>query len=64
MGMNDKKDKFMKIFANIPEKIRGEDIIAVIDDNPFTWNNAMIEIKNDSETGKKIIKMLEKVGVL
>ncbi|MBU3896618.1 MAG: hypothetical protein KJ697_01650 [Nanoarchaeota archaeon] len=62
--MNDKKDKFMKIFANIPEKIRGEDIIAVIDDKPFTWNNAMIEIKNNSETGKKIIKMLEKVGVL
>jgi len=64
MDMNDKKDKFMKIFANIPEKIRGEDIIAVIDDKPFTWNNAMIEIKNNSETGKKIIKMLEKVGVL
>lgn len=60
----DKKLKFMKIFANIPEKVRSEDIIAVADDKPFTWNTAMIEIKNDTETGKKILKILEKIGVL
>lgn len=59
-----KRTKFLKIFANIPEKVRGEDIIAVIDDKPFTWNTAMIEIKNDSELGKKILKMLEKLEVI
>ena len=62
--MENKKEKFMRIFANVPEKIRGEDVIAVIDDKPFTWNTAMIEIKNDSELGKKILKQLEKVGVV
>ena len=62
--MMSKKDKFMKIFANIPEKVRAEDVIAVVDDKPFTWNNAVIEIKNNTELGKKILKMLEKVGVL
>ncbi len=60
----DKKLKFMKIFANIPEKVRSEDIIVVVDDKPFTWNTAMIEIKNDTETGKKILKILEKIGIL
>jgi len=60
----DKKLKFMKIFANIPEKVRSEDIIAVVDDKPFTWNTAMIEIKNDTEIGKKILKFLEKIGIL
>lgn len=62
--MDDKKAKFMRIFANIPEKIRGEDIIVVVDDKPFTWNAAMIEVKNDSETSGKIIKVLEKLGII
>ncbi len=62
--MDDKKAKFIRIFANIPEKIRGEDIIVVVDDKPFTWNAAMIEVKNDSETGGKIMKVLEKLGII
>lgn len=62
--MEDKKAKFMRVFANVPEKIRGEDIIAVVDDKPYTWNVAMIEVKNDSELGKKIMKKLEKVGII
>jgi len=62
--MIDKKDKYLRIFANIPEKIRAEDVIAVIDDKPFTLNTATIEIKNDSELGKKILIQLEKLGIL
>ena len=54
----------MRIFDNIPEKIRAEEIIAVINDKPFTWNNAIIEVKNDTELGKKILKFLEKVGII
>ncbi len=62
--MQDKKEKFIRVFANVPDKIRGEDVIAVVDDKPFTWNNAMIEIKNDTELGKKILNVLEKLGVV
>lgn len=62
--MENKKEKFMRIFANIPEKIRNEDVIAVVDDKPFTWSNAMIEVKNGTVLGGKILKMLERVGVI
>ena len=62
--MEYKKAKFMRIYANIPEKIRKEDVIVVIDDEPYTWNAAMIEVKNNSELGEKIIKMLEKTGII
>ena len=62
--MEDKRAKFMRIFANLPEKIRGEDIIVVADGKPFTWNAAMIEMRNDTELGEKIIKVLEKLGVI
>ena len=62
--MEDKRAKFIRIFANIPEKIRNEDVIAVVDDKPYTWNAAMIEVKNDSQLGKKIIKNLEKTRII
>lgn len=51
--MEDKKAKFLKIFANVPENLR-KDIIAVISKKPHTWNTAFIEIKNNTELGKKI----------
>ena len=49
--------KFEKIFSNLPPKIRSEDIIVVIEDKPYTWNIAYLEIvKNKSELGKEILK--------
>lgn len=60
----EKRAKFMRIFANVPDKVRGEDIIVVIDDKPFTWNTAMIEVKNNSELGKKIIRKLEVMEIV
>jgi hypothetical protein len=62
--MEDKRAKFLRVFANVPESIRTEDIIVVIDGKPFTWNAAMIEVKNDSALGKKIIEKLVLVGII
>ena len=56
--------KFLRAFANLPQKVRSEDIIAVIDNQPFTWNSAAIEIQNESEVGAKILNVLRKLGVL
>lgn len=64
LKMGEKRDKFMRIFANIPEKIRGEDIIVIIDDKPYTWNAAYFEVKNDTDLGKKIIKKLEELKII
>ena len=61
--MEDKRAKFMKIFANVPEDIR-QDIIAVIDKKPYTWNTAFLEIKDKTELGKKILKVLEGIGII
>ncbi len=56
--------RFMKIFANLPEKIREEDIIIVIDEKPYTWNAAYLEIKNKSELGQEILKRLKSLKIL
>lgn len=58
------KSNFLKKVANIPEKIRNEDIIAVIDDKAYTWNTATIEIRNDSPNGRKVLKLLHTLKLL
>ena len=61
--MEDEKAKFFKIFGNIPENLR-KDIIAVIDEKPYTWNVAYIEIKNNTELGKEILKALKDLEII
>jgi len=57
------KDKFRKIYANLPYNLR-EEIIAVVDGSPFTWNAARIEVENDTEKGKKILENIVKIGII
>ncbi|MBU0459719.1 MAG: hypothetical protein KJ597_02100 [Nanoarchaeota archaeon] len=53
-----KREKFLKIYANVPDSLR-EDIIVVVDGKTYTWNTAYFEIKNNTDLGKKILKGLE-----
>lgn len=59
----DKKEIFLKTYANLPLGLRNE-IIVVIDDEPLTWNAAKIEIENDTEKSKEILKKLFKMEIL
>lgn len=59
----DKRAKFLRVYANIPDKLR-EDIIAIINGKTYTWNAAYIEIKNITELGKEILKELEVTNIL
>lgn len=62
-GMEDKRAKFLGIFANVPEGLR-QDILVVVDKKPYTWNIAYLEIKEKTPLGKKILKILEEIGIL
>ena len=59
----DKRAKFLKIYANVPENLRG-DIISVVDRKPYTWNTSFLEIEENTELGKKILKILVNMGIL
>jgi hypothetical protein len=59
----EKREKFLKIYANIPDSLR-EDIIVVIDEKTYTWNTAYFEIKNKTELGEKVLKELEIIGII
>lgn len=57
------KDKFLKVYSNLAEDIRRE-IIVIINDKPYTWNSAFVEINNDTELGNKIFKKLEEMELI
>jgi len=61
--MEEEKAQFLKNFANIPENLR-EDIIILIEEKPYTWNSAFIEIKNDTVLGEKILKTLKDLEII
>lgn len=51
--MADNKARFMEIYANLPIGARRE-IIAVIDNEPISWNVAYLEISRGTPLGEKI----------
>lgn len=50
-------ERFFAVYANLPIEERRKPIV-VIDDEPISWNLAYEEIKNETERGKKILKIL------
>ena len=56
------REKFLRAYANLPIKTR-EEIIAVIGDEPMTWNVAYQEIKNNTPLGQEILEKLKKLGM-
>lgn len=58
------RTRFLKAYANLPEKVKSEEVVAVVDEQPYTWLAAAVEVKSGSSTGKKILKILQGLGVL
>ena len=57
------KSNFIQIYSSLPEAIRKE-IIVVVDDKPYTWDVAYLEIYNDTALGKKILDKMKNMGLI
>lgn len=62
--LSEEEVKFKKVFANLPEKIRNEDIIVVIDKKPYTWNAVFLEVNNRTNLGKDMLKRLRAIKII
>jgi len=62
--MEEEKIRFTKIYSSLPEKIRREDIIVIVDGKPYAWDAAYFEVNNDSAMGKKILKKLKDLDII
>lgn len=58
--MNPDREKFLKIYANLPLPAR-EEIICVIEGKPITWNVSFLEIQNNTKLGDKILSQLSEL---
>lgn len=63
MTMEDARERFLKVYANIPLNVR-EEIILVLDEKPITWNAAYVEVKNDTGNSKRILEALVKMELI
>lgn len=61
--MADLSALFFKAYSNLPADERNQ-IIVVIDREPYTWSRAYDEIKGETELGKKILNRMGKLGIL
>lgn len=58
-----KEEDFFKIYSNIPIEERNN-VIVVIKEKPISWNLAYQEIKNKTELGQKILKILKSLDII
>jgi len=61
--MTNVRERFLKAYPNVPENTRGE-IIVTVNEKTYSWNSAFFEIKENTELGKKILKILEEIGII
>ncbi len=57
------REIFLKIYADIPLNLRKE-IILILDKEPLTWNVAYVEVVNNTEKSKQILKKLRELKII
>lgn len=60
------RERFLKIYANLPSQAREETIYITQDENkrPYTWNAAYVEVINNSPLSESILRSLEKLDII
>ncbi|MBU1016760.1 MAG: hypothetical protein ABIJ36_00290 [Patescibacteria group bacterium] len=58
------KNSFLKVYSNLPINLRNEVILVLSDEGPITWNVAFLEINNETELGKTILKKLIELKII
>lgn len=58
------REKFLKIYANLPLGVRQEIILVLDDGKTLSWNAAFVEIESKTELSEKILEKLERLGII
>ena len=58
------REKFIKIYSNLPLGIRQEIILVLEDGKPITWNATFIEVEARTPLSEEILKKLEKLEII
>lgn len=58
------KDRFLKVYSNLPLNLRNEVVLVVPETGPITWNVAFLEINNETKLGELIIEKLIQLKII
>ena len=58
------RERFIKIYSNLPLGIRQEIILVLEDGKPITWNAAYVEVEAKTPLSEKILEKLEKLKII
>lgn len=61
--MMDRRAKFYQVYANLPLGARNE-IVAMIDNEPISWNATFVEIDNNTKKSEEILDRLVQLGII
>ncbi len=56
-------EDFFKVYAGLPMEERNN-VVAILDDEPVSWNLAFSEISNNTFNGEKILKILKTLEII
>ena len=58
------KDRFLKVYSNLPVKVREEIIFVMDKKGPISWYVAYIEVNNNTELSHEILKTLGELNII
>jgi hypothetical protein len=58
------RERFLKIYANLPLNLRDEIILVLPDMGSITWDIAYLEVKQNTKVSKEILKMLNELNII
>ena len=58
------REKFLKIYADLPVGIRSEIIATLPETGPLTWNSAYTEISQNTPLSEKILVELDEMEII
>lgn len=64
MTESDKKQRFLRIYANLPLAVRNEVVCVLPQRGPVTWNAAYLEVSNETEVSQIILQKLDELNII
>lgn len=58
------REKFLKIYANLPIAVRQEIILVLDESQPITWNVAFVEVNANTGISKIILEKLQRLEII
>lgn len=58
------REEFLRLYANLPIKLREEVILVLEKEGPITWNVAYVEVENKTKLGNLILHKLKGLNIL